>query len=209
MEQPYQNSVASGVIPLVLLLGASACASPSVAPAGRRSVGAKTTTFDAVQGEPTKTTTFAEDLDGDGSIDRATFSGSKLTIRQWSVDVGSVSSSLRVGIIDIDTKDRLKEVLVMGECPARPGADETTDPCAYYLFSFRDGRLCQFINPASGTTDFSQYADLFSDVKGNGRLRFYAADCGSSRTLILRLSRSGVLSVESEQSGITANKSCR
>jgi hypothetical protein len=155
--------------------------------------------------------TISEDLNGDGVADPVTLTETTLIAGEVTFQVGAKGKqregSRHIQLIDIDTKDNAKEVLVAGECEAMPTADAMYDPCGYYLFSYREKTLKQISNPLGGD-DFSGFYEMFHSPEGNGRLSYYREDCGKSHTVVFRLQK-GALVVEKNQQGVAKNTDCR
>ena len=143
--------------------------------------------------------TLSEDLDGDGTPEDISLTGTELSIGEAKVTLASekltadAAASVELKVIDINKKDKSRELVI-----AHPG---TGTDATWWVISY-DGKNKTASEPveiAVGTEP---------EVKGNGTLSIVATDCGQTITTPYKLKKGALTKGKEKKKGKRDEAQC-
>lgn len=143
--------------------------------------------------------TLSEDLDGDGTPEEISLSGTELSIGEAKVTLASEkltaekAATVELKVIDINKKDKARELVI-----SDPG---TGSDATWWVISY-DGKNKTASEPveiAVGTEP---------EVKGNGSLSITASDCGQTITTPYKLKKGALTKGKEKKKGKRDEAKC-
>jgi hypothetical protein len=143
--------------------------------------------------------TLSDDLDGDGTPEEISLTGTELSIGEAKVTLASekltaeAAASVELKVIDINKKDKARELVI-----AHPG---TGTDATWWIISY-DGKNKTASEPveiAVGTEP---------EVKGNGTLSIVTSDCGQTITTPYKLKKGALTKGKEKKKGKRDEAQC-
>jgi hypothetical protein len=131
--------------------------------------------------------TLSEDLDGDGTPEAISLTGTDLKIGEVAVALPAdklAGKALEIKVIDLASKDKARELVVVD-----PG---TEDDAVWYLVTWAKGKAGEPVEIAVGSEP---------TLKGDGSLTVVKTSCGETTTTTWKLSKGKLTSGKPRKKG--------
>ncbi|HEU5055283.1 MAG TPA: hypothetical protein VFU21_02105 [Kofleriaceae bacterium] len=131
--------------------------------------------------------TLSEDLDGDGTPEAISLTGTDLTIGEVAVALPAdklAGKVLEIKVVDLSSKDRSRELVVVD-----PG---TEDDAVWYLVTWAKGKAGAPVEVPVGSEP---------TLKGDGSLTVVSTNCGETTTTTWKLSKGKITAGKPKKKG--------
>ncbi len=138
--------------------------------------------------------TLSEDLDGDGTPEAISLTGTDLKIGEVAVALPAdklAGKALEIKVIDLASKDKARELVVLD-----PG---TEDDAVWYVVTWAKGKAGEPVEVAIGSEP---------TIKGDGSLTIVHSNCGETTTTTWKLSKGKLTAGKPKKKGKRDESKC-